>query len=108
MDHSTALSPAASPRTFLFVAQDIASQGNDRHSAPITSNNFSDFDPRTLRVREAARQRWEELKPIIQRVYIEEDRAYPYLAHLLRTQHGFETTYDYDYPTYLNSFGFIY
>jgi hypothetical protein len=100
MDDSAALSPAA-PRTFLFIAENIASQENDRHSASITSNKSCDFDQRILRVREAARQRWEELKPIIQRVYIEEDRPYPYLAHLLRTQHKFETTYD--YPTYLNS-----
>lgn len=106
MNHSTALSPAASPRTFLFVAQNTASQENDLHSVSTTSNKTCDFDPRTLGVREAARQRWEELKPIIQRVYIEEDRPYPYLAHLLRTQHSFETTYD--YPTYLNSFGLSY
>ena len=69
MDHSTPLSPATSPY------------------------KFCDIDARTVGVREAARQRWEELKPIIQRVYIEEDRPYPYLAQLLQTQHGFETTY---------------
>lgn len=57
------------------------------------SYKFCDIDARTVGVREAARQRWEELKPIIQRVYIEEDRPYPYLAQLLRDQHGFETTY---------------
>ena len=106
MDHSTALTPAASQRTFLFVAQNTASQENDRHSASTTSDKPCDFDLKTLGVREAARQRWEELKPIIQRVYIEEDRPYPYLAHLLRTQHRFETTYD--YPPYLNSFRLSY
>jgi hypothetical protein len=106
MDHSIALSPAASPRTFLFVAQNIVSQENDRHSASATNNKSCDFEPRTLGVREAARQRWEELKSIIQRVYIEEERPYPYLAHLLRTQYGFETTYD--CPIYFNSFRLSY
>jgi hypothetical protein len=38
MDDSAALSPAA-PRTFLFIAENIASQENDRHSASITSKN---------------------------------------------------------------------
>jgi hypothetical protein len=72
----------------------MANQAKDRHCAFEASNKLYDFDPRTLGVREAARQRWEELKPLIQRIYIEEDRPYPYLANLLLTQHGFETTYD--------------
>lgn len=100
MNHSTPSFPTASASTFPFVNQNIANQTKDRHCAFEASNRLYDFDPRSLGVREAARQRWEELKPLIQRVYIEEDRPYPYLANLLLTQHGFETTYGCKFTPY--------
>lgn len=94
MNGLTASFPAASPGTFLFVDQSLSSKEQSVYSPSQTSSQHVSFDARTLGVREAARQRWEELKPIIRLIYIEEDRPYPYLADLLRTQHGFETTYD--------------
>jgi hypothetical protein len=100
MNHSTPSFPTASASTFPFVNQNMANQTKDRYCAFEASNRLYDFDPRSLGVREAARQRWEELKPLIQRVYIEEDRPYPYLANLLLTQHGFETTYDCKFAPY--------
>jgi hypothetical protein len=34
----------------------------------------------------------ESLKPLIQQVYIEENKPFPYLADILRDEHGFEPT----------------
>jgi len=90
MSYPTASLPAASPCTFLFVDQKLASQNEP--SAPRTLPDLCEVDSRVLGVREATRQRWEELKPLIRRVYIDEDRPYPYLANLLHTEHQFETT----------------
>ena len=45
-----------------------------------------------LRVREMARQQWEILKPLIQRIYIEENKPFSFLAKVLRNEHGFEPT----------------
>ncbi|KAE9376184.1 TPR-like protein [Stipitochalara longipes BDJ] len=92
MNHPPTSLPAALPRTFLFVGQNLANHGLERSSASQTIEELCEVDPRTLGVREATRLRWEELKPLIQRVYIDEDRPYPYLATLLRTEHRFETT----------------
>lgn len=44
--------------------------------------------------REMSRQQWEEMKPLIQRIYIDENKPFPYLAHILVTEYGFEPTYD--------------
>jgi hypothetical protein len=41
---------------------------------------------------EMSRQQWEDIKPFIQRIYIDENKPFPYLAHILRTEHGFEPT----------------
>lgn len=38
-------------------------------------------------------QEWEDVKPLIQRVYLDENKPFPYLARILRTEHGFEPTY---------------
>jgi hypothetical protein len=38
------------------------------------------------------RQRWETLKPLIEREYIEEDKPFSYLANILGNEHGFEPT----------------
>ena len=36
------------------------------------------------------KQQWENLKPLIEQIYIEENRPFPYLAEVLRKDHGFE------------------
>jgi hypothetical protein len=41
---------------------------------------------------EMSRQQWEDMKPLIQRIYIDENKPFPYLAHILRTEHGFIPT----------------
>ena len=46
----------------------------------------------TKEKREISRQQWEDMKSIIQRIYIDENKPFPYLAHTLRTEHGFEPT----------------
>jgi Clr5 domain len=43
-------------------------------------------------IREATRQQWEALKPLIQRIYMDEDKPFPYLAKILRDEYGFEPT----------------
>ncbi|PMD30601.1 hypothetical protein L207DRAFT_641537 [Hyaloscypha variabilis F] len=36
------------------------------------------------------KQQWDNLKPLIEQIYIEENRPFPYLAEVLRKDHGFE------------------
>jgi hypothetical protein len=103
MNLSAASLPAASPCTLLFVEENPLGRKHDGLSPSSTDHKSSNFHPRALGVREASRQRWEALKHVIQRVYIEEDRPYPYLAHLLKTQHGFATTYDFQVVLYSRS-----
>lgn len=43
--------------------------------------------------REMSRQQWEMVRPTIQRVYIDENQSFNYLAHILRTEHDFQPTY---------------
>lgn len=43
-------------------------------------------------IREETRRQWESLKPLIQRIYIDENKPFPYLAKILREEHGFEPT----------------
>jgi hypothetical protein len=43
--------------------------------------------------RSISRQEWEDVKALIQRVYLDENKPFPYIAHILRTEHGFEPTY---------------
>ena len=38
-------------------------------------------------------QEWEDVKPLIRRVYLDENKPFNYLARILRTEHGFEPTY---------------
>jgi hypothetical protein len=107
MELSTTSPPAASSSSFLFIEQNKPNSQGGIELVCQSDNKLTYIDPRTLGVREAARQRWEELKPIIQRIYIEEDRSYPYLANILRTQYGFETTYNYLLPL-LSSYMLMY
>jgi hypothetical protein len=39
-----------------------------------------------------SRHQWEDMKPLIQRIYIDDNKPFPYLAHILRTEHGFAPT----------------
>ncbi|PMD62303.1 TPR-like protein [Hyaloscypha bicolor E] len=43
-------------------------------------------------IRAMPRQQWEELKPLIEQTYIQENKPFPYLAEVLRRDHGFEPT----------------
>jgi hypothetical protein len=43
-------------------------------------------------IRAMSRQQWEELKPLIEQTYIQENKPFPYLAEVLRRDHGFEPT----------------
>jgi hypothetical protein len=96
--------PAASPDAFAFVKQNplieqppqnplIFVQQNPPIEQP--SQNPFIIHENTCEgpgIRETTRQQWEALKPLIQRIYIEEDKPFPYLARILRDEHGFEPT----------------
>jgi hypothetical protein len=43
-------------------------------------------------IRAMSRQQWEELKPLIEQIYIQENNPFPYLVEVLRRDHGFEPT----------------
>jgi Clr5 domain len=43
--------------------------------------------------REISNQQWEEMKPLIQRVYIKENKPFRHLKNILRTEYGVEPTY---------------
>ena len=42
--------------------------------------------------RETTRKQWEDLKPLIEQIYIKENKPFPYLAEVLRRDYGFEPT----------------
>jgi hypothetical protein len=42
--------------------------------------------------REMTRKQWEDLKPLIEQIYIKENRPFQYLAEVLRRDYGFEPT----------------
>jgi Clr5 domain len=41
---------------------------------------------------QSLKKKWESLKPLIQRVYIEENKPFPYLARILCDEYGFIPT----------------
>jgi hypothetical protein len=53
---------------------------------------FHDMSSGESGIREEIRRKWESLKPLIQRVYIDQNKPFPYLAKILREEHGFEPT----------------
>jgi hypothetical protein len=78
------LSPA-SPGAFLFNQQPPSQPllqpmpvGGDMSNAPESHQSL--------------KERWKSLKPLIQRVYMEENKPFPYLAGILRDEYGFEPT----------------
>jgi uncharacterized membrane protein len=79
--------PAALPGTLTFVEERPPAK---QLSTPAAT--FYGAPSEQLGIREMARQQWESLKPLIQRVYIEENKSFPYLANILRDEHGFEPT----------------
>jgi len=55
---------------------------------------FHEFPSGERGVREITRQQWETFKPLIQQIYIDKSKPFPYLAKILRDEYGFEPTYD--------------
>jgi len=82
------LSPAALSGASAFHDTDPAEQQQPSQNAFILHQVSSEPG-----VREATRQQWETLKPLIKRIYIDEDKPFPYLARILREEHQFEPTY---------------
>src|SRR5271168_4554662 len=46
------------------------------------------------RRQQLSRDEWEALKPLIRRLYIEENKSFQYIAIVLRDNHNFLPTYD--------------
>jgi hypothetical protein len=43
--------------------------------------------------REVSREAWEEMKPRIQQLYMDQNKPFPRVARALREEYGFEPTY---------------
>jgi hypothetical protein len=89
MDHFE-LSPfsPALPGTLTFVQHSSSAELAPQH--PFIFHEAPTGEPG---IREMTRQQWESLKPLIQRIYMEENKPFPYLERILRDEHGFEPTY---------------
>jgi hypothetical protein len=44
--------------------------------------------------RQLSKGQWEELRPLIRRLYIEESRALAYIANVFRESHNFNPMYE--------------
>jgi hypothetical protein len=80
---------AALPGTFTFIEGRQSAEPTFLHASTLRDIQTS---PEQLGVAEMKRQQWESLKPLIQRVYIEEDKSFLDVADMLRDEHGFEPT----------------
>ena len=78
--------PAALPGAFAFILEKPLVE------LPQYGSTFQEVSSGHPGIREMTRQQWESLKPLIQRVYIEENKPFPYLVNILRDEHGFEPT----------------
>jgi hypothetical protein len=78
------LFPAASPRT---VEPKPSVESMSQY--PFI---FQESSSGEVGIREEIRRQWESLKPIVQRIYIDENKPFLYLAKILREEHGFEPT----------------
>jgi len=83
------VSPPALPEALTFKDTDSAPQ-----QQPSQDVLFISHEPRPEPgIRETIKQQWEVLKPLIKRIYIDENKPFPYLARILREEHQFEATY---------------
>ncbi|PMD38715.1 hypothetical protein L207DRAFT_584112 [Hyaloscypha variabilis F] len=80
-------SPAALPVTFIFIENGPSAKPTSLHISTLRDVQISSEH---LGITELKRQQWESLKPLIQRVYIEEDKPFHYVADILSNEHGFE------------------
>jgi hypothetical protein len=80
---------AALPGAFAFVEERPSAEKLFQHAS-----TFQEAPSGHRGIREMTRQQWEALKPLLRRIYIDENRPFPYLAKILREEYGFETTYE--------------
>ncbi|KAF4627744.1 hypothetical protein G7Y89_g10410 [Cudoniella acicularis] len=79
------LSPV--PAAFTTVEQNPQAEQSPQH--PFIFHEAPSGDPK---IREMTRQQWESLKSLIQRIYIDENKPFRYVAKVLREEHSFEPT----------------
>ena len=84
------LLPGASPDAFIFDQEELETPHSPDKNTKQVAVSSSVVEPSGIR--ELNRQQWEDLKPLIQRIYIEENRPFPVLANVLRDEYGFEPT----------------
>jgi hypothetical protein len=81
--------PAALPMAFTCAEQNPPPAADESSQHPFIFHEVSPGEPG---IRETTKQQWEFLRPLIQRIYIDENRPFPYLAKILREEHGFQPT----------------
>jgi len=81
--------PTAWPGTFAFIEERSAAEQPFLHASTLRDTQVS-FEH--LGVAERKRLQWESLKPLIQRLYIEEDKPFTYIVKIIREEYGFEPT----------------
>lgn len=79
----------ASPEGFTLLGQKLQPEQRIPHEREIVLQANMTTE---LGLREMTRQQWESLKPLIQEIYIEQDKPFQYLAKILREDYGFEPT----------------
>jgi Clr5 domain len=82
MDTFNAPRPAVLPAGFKFVKQTLFAEQSSQYGSILQ-------DAPAV---ETTKQQWERLKPLIQKIYIEENKPFSYLAKILRDEHSFEPT----------------
>jgi len=79
----------ALPDTFTFVEERPSTEGPAPHASRLQGVKEPS---REYGLRDMNRHQWEALKPLIQRVYIDDNKPFPYLAQIFRQDYGFEPT----------------
>ena len=79
----------ALPGTCTFIEERPLTEKPTRHASSFRGVQEPSTEPGS---RDITRQQWEALKPLIQRVYIDENKPFPHLVKIFRQDHGFEPT----------------
>ena len=80
---------AALPGNFTFVEERPSTEEPALHASNLKGVQEPSTEPG---LRDMTRQQWEALKPLIKRVYIDDNKPFPYLAKILLQDYGFEPT----------------
>jgi len=85
---ATINTPAPAPLNNFTSAEQDCSPGQSARQSFI----FQEASLGELGIRAGLTQRWENIKPLIKKIYIEQNKSFPQIARILRDDHGFEPT----------------